>query len=78
MKVGVLDYGVGNLGSVLKAVEALDVSPVLVDQAGEMARQVACAANVAGHGDFRWRPCSSTLMGSRIDHLAQQERTAGW
>lgn len=38
MKVGVLDYGVGNLGSVLKAVEALGVSPVLVDQAGEAAR----------------------------------------
>lgn len=38
MKVGVLDYGVGNLGSVLKAVEALGVSPVLVDQAGEIAR----------------------------------------
>lgn len=38
MKVGVLDYGVGNLGSVLKAVEALGVSPVLVDQAGDMAR----------------------------------------
>lgn len=38
MKVGVLDYGVGNLGSVLKAVEALGVSPVLVDQAGGMAR----------------------------------------
>lgn len=36
MKVGVLDYGVGNLGSVLKAVEALGVSPVLVDQAGDM------------------------------------------
>jgi len=33
MKVGVLDYGVGNLGSVLRAVEALNVSPVLVDRA---------------------------------------------
>ncbi|MBL0968019.1 MAG: imidazole glycerol phosphate synthase subunit HisH [Brevundimonas sp.] len=38
MKVGVLDYGVGNLGSVLKAVEVLGVSPVLVDQAGDMVR----------------------------------------
>lgn len=38
MKVGVLDYGVGNLGSVLKAVEASGVSPVLVDQAGDMVR----------------------------------------
>jgi len=38
MKVGVLDYGVGNLGSVLKAVESLGVSPVLIDQAGEVSR----------------------------------------
>ncbi len=36
MKVGVLDYGVGNLGSVLRAVEELNVSPVLVDRAVDM------------------------------------------
>jgi imidazole glycerol-phosphate synthase subunit HisH len=36
MKVGVLDYGVGNLGSVLRAVEALNAVPVLVDRAIDM------------------------------------------
>jgi imidazole glycerol-phosphate synthase subunit HisH len=36
MKVGVLDYGVGNLGSVLRAVEALNAVPVLVDRAMDM------------------------------------------
>jgi imidazole glycerol-phosphate synthase subunit HisH len=32
MKVGVVNYGVGNLGSVLGALEALHVSPVLVNK----------------------------------------------
>ena len=33
MKVGVIDYGVGNLGSVLRALEELKVQPVLVNRA---------------------------------------------
>lgn len=33
MKVGVLDYGVGNLGSVLRALEELRVTPLLIDRA---------------------------------------------
>lgn len=36
MKVGVIDYGVGNLGSVLRALEELRVSPVLVNRTTEM------------------------------------------
>ena len=36
MKVGVVDYGVGNLGSVLRALEELRVTPVLVNRATEM------------------------------------------
>lgn len=36
MKVGVIDYGVGNLGSVLRALEALRVAPVLVNRATDM------------------------------------------
>lgn len=36
MKVGVIDYGVGNLGSVMRALEELRVSPVLVDRATDM------------------------------------------
>lgn len=36
MKVGVIDYGVGNLGSVLRALEELRVTPVLVDRAVDM------------------------------------------
>lgn len=36
MKVGVIDYGVGNLGSVLRALEELQVAPILVDRAVDM------------------------------------------
>ena len=33
MKVGVLDYGVGNLGSVLRALEVLRTTPLLIERA---------------------------------------------
>lgn len=36
MKVGVIDYGVGNLGSVLRALEQLMVVPVLVNRPSDM------------------------------------------
>lgn len=36
MKVGVIDYGVGNLGSVVRALEELSVTPVLVDRPIDM------------------------------------------
>lgn len=36
MKVGVIDYGVGNLGSVLRALEELRVAPVLVNRPTDM------------------------------------------
>jgi glutamine amidotransferase len=36
MKVGVIDYGVGNLGSVLRALEELRVVPVLLNRAVDM------------------------------------------
>ncbi len=36
MRVGVIDYGVGNLGSVLRSLEQLRVAPVLVNRAQDM------------------------------------------
>lgn len=36
MKVGVIDYGVGNLGSVMRALEELRVTPTLVTRAIDM------------------------------------------
>ena len=36
MRVGVIDYGTGNLGSVMRALEKLRVTPVLVDRPEEI------------------------------------------
>lgn len=36
MRVGVIDYGVGNLGSVLRALEELRVAPILITRAIDM------------------------------------------
>ncbi len=36
MRVGVIDYGTGNLGSVMRALEELRVTPVLVDRPEEI------------------------------------------
>lgn len=36
MRVGVIDYGVGNLGSVTRALEELRVTPLLVSQARDL------------------------------------------
>jgi len=36
MRVGVIDYGVGNLGSVMRALEELRVAPVLINRAVDL------------------------------------------
>lgn len=36
MRIGVIDYGVGNLGSVMRALEELRVAPILVTRAMDM------------------------------------------
>ena len=36
MRVGVIDYGVGNLGSVMRSLEELRVTPILVSRAIDM------------------------------------------
>jgi glutamine amidotransferase len=50
MKVGVIDYGVGNLGSVVRALEVLRVTPVLVDRASDI--HVADCLILPGVGNF--------------------------
>ena len=50
MKVGVIDYGVGNLGSVLRALEELRVAPVLVNRAADM--HATDCLNLPGVGNF--------------------------
>lgn len=50
IKVGVLDYGVGNIGSVMRALEELCVSPILIDRASDM--HVADRLILPGVGSF--------------------------
>lgn len=50
MKVGVIDYGVGNLGSVMRALEMLRVTPLLVNRATDM-HSVDCLI-LPGVGNF--------------------------
>lgn len=50
MKVGVIDYGVGNLGSVVRALGVLRVTPVLVDRASDM--HAADCLILPGVGNF--------------------------
>lgn len=50
MKIAVLDYGVGNLGSVVRALEELRVTPLLVDRAGDM--HAADSLILPGVGSF--------------------------
>lgn len=50
MRVGVIDYGVGNLGSVLRALEALRVTPLLINRAIDM-RSTDCLI-LPGVGNF--------------------------
>lgn len=50
MKVGVIDYGVGNLGSVMRALDELRAAPVLVNRATDM-HAVDCLI-LPGVGNF--------------------------
>lgn len=50
MRVGIVDYGVGNLGSVYRSLEELKVSPVLVNRAVDLHR--ADCLILPGVGNF--------------------------
>jgi glutamine amidotransferase len=50
MKVGVIDYGVGNLGSVMRALELLRVAPLLINRATDV-RAADCLI-LPGVGNF--------------------------
>ncbi len=68
MRVGIIDYGVGNLGSVLRALEELHVAPVLVNRAVDV--QTADCLILPGVGNFT--DCTSLLQaGGWIEALNQ-------
>ncbi|PIT82073.1 imidazole glycerol phosphate synthase subunit HisH [Limnohabitans sp. 15K] len=50
MKVGVIDYGVGNLGSVMRALELLRVAPLLINRPSDL-RAADCLI-LPGVGNF--------------------------
>ena len=69
MKVGVVDYGVGNLGSVLRALEELRVSPVLVNRAVDLH---ACDCLILpGVGNFA--DCARLLQSGGWDTALREE-----
>jgi glutamine amidotransferase len=51
MKVGIIDYGVGNLGSVMQALEELRVTPIMLKNAIDM--HSADAFILPGVGNFK-------------------------
>ena len=69
MKIGVIDYGVGNLGSVFRALEELRVAPVLVNRAVDM--HAADCLVLPGVGNFS--DCLNLLQsGGWVDALHQE------
>jgi imidazole glycerol-phosphate synthase subunit HisH len=69
MRVGVIDYGVGNLGSVLRALEELRVAPVLLNRAVDM-HTTDCLI-LPGVGNFA--DCAGLLRaGGWVDALKQE------
>ena len=50
MKVGVIDYGVGNLGSVMGAIEALNSNPILISHPEDL--KIADRYILPGVGNF--------------------------
>lgn len=69
MRVGVIDYGVGNLGSVLRALEELRVAPVLINRAVDM-HTTDCLI-LPGVGNFS--DCADLLLAGGWMQALQQE-----
>ena len=71
MKVGVIDYGVGNLGSVMRAIQKLGVAPTLVRSASGMATMDRLI--LPGVGNFS--DCAKLLQkGGWTDALTDEVR----
>jgi glutamine amidotransferase len=74
MKIGIIDYGVGNLASVARALEELRATPVLVKRAIEM--QCVDSLILPGAGNFS--NCAHLLNDGGWSHAIRDEvRDAG-
>ena len=69
MKVAVIDYGVGNLGSVIRSLEELKATPILVDRASDM--HSADSFILPGVGNFA--DCSKILKDNDWDKAILDE-----
>jgi imidazole glycerol-phosphate synthase subunit HisH len=62
MKVGVIDYGVGNLGSVMRALEHVNAQPALVNRPVDMhANDCLILPGVGSYTD-----CGTMAAGSNL------------
>jgi glutamine amidotransferase len=73
MRVGVIDYGVGNLGSVIKALEELRVTPVLITRAIDM--HATDSLILPGVGNFA--DCARMLEDGGWAHSLREEVQVG-
>ncbi|MDO9140125.1 MAG: imidazole glycerol phosphate synthase subunit HisH [Methylobacter sp.] len=74
MRVGVIDYGVGNLGSVMRALEELRVTPVLITRAIDI--HTVDSLILPGVGNFA--DCAQLLdEGGWAQALRDEVQTAG-
>jgi glutamine amidotransferase len=74
MKVGVIDYGVGNLGSVMHALEELCMTPILITRATDLNQ--APRLILPGVGNFA--DCARLLeIGGWADALREEVQIAG-
>ena len=69
MRVGVIDYGVGNLGSVMQALEELRVTPVLLTRAIDV--HTADSLILPGVGNFA--DCARLLDGGGWTQALREE-----
>jgi glutamine amidotransferase len=74
MKVGVIDYGVGNLGSVMRAILELGVTPTLVTRALDMSA-MGCLI-LPGVGNFS-ESAKLLRKGGWTDALTEEVRGSG-
>lgn len=74
MRVGVIDYGVGNLGSVMRALDELRVAPILVRRAIDL--QATDSMILPGVGNFA--DCARLLeAGGWVQALRDEVRESG-
>ena len=79
MRVAIIDYGVGNLGSVARSLEELKVKPVLVDRAVDL--HLSDSLILPGVGNFA--ECAKILesggwYNAILEEVNEKKKTNSW